>query len=84
NIFSLHQSFNISTANNLFKTLVVSGDAHIQLATCSLLTLTKLLVPMSPKFNNQFAYTKSDSGEGTSQNFDDNKNNELWNKSDLN
>lgn len=66
------------------------GRRSIAMGTCRsvvidsiLKTLTKLLVPMSPKFNNQFAYTKSDSGEGTSQNFDDNKNNELWNKSDL-
>ncbi|KAL5282756.1 BIRC6 family protein [Megaselia abdita] len=145
NIFSLHQSFNISTANILFKTMVVSGDAHIQLATCSLLvrmccfqswwgdflaeifcklfssqnnqifaqdrvfflltymgrrsiamgtcrsvvidsilkTLTKLLVPISPKFNNQYNYNQSNSGEGTSRNANIENNPELWNKSDL-
>ncbi|XP_055907013.1 baculoviral IAP repeat-containing protein 6 isoform X1 [Eupeodes corollae] len=37
NILPLHSLFSIDVANTLFNTLVVSGDAHIQLATCSLL-----------------------------------------------
>ncbi|KAL9897854.1 dual E2 ubiquitin-conjugating enzyme/E3 ubiquitin-protein ligase BIRC6-like isoform 3-T4 [Glossina fuscipes fuscipes] len=37
---SLHQYFTMEVANMLFDTLVVYGDAHIQLATCSLLVRT--------------------------------------------
>lgn len=46
-------------------------------------TLTKLLVPISPKFNNQYNYNQSNSGEGTSRNVNIDNNPELWNKSDL-
>ncbi|XP_037945587.1 baculoviral IAP repeat-containing protein 6-like isoform X2 [Teleopsis dalmanni] len=37
NILPVHQLFTIDVANMLFNSLVVYGDAHIQLATCSLL-----------------------------------------------
>ncbi|XP_054725362.1 baculoviral IAP repeat-containing protein 6 isoform X3 [Anastrepha obliqua] len=37
NILPVHQLFTMDVANMLFNSLVVYGDAHIQLATCSLL-----------------------------------------------
>ncbi|XP_062126380.1 baculoviral IAP repeat-containing protein 6 isoform X3 [Drosophila sulfurigaster albostrigata] len=37
NILPVHQRFNIVTAKTLFNSLVVYGDAQLQLATCSLL-----------------------------------------------
>lgn len=37
NVITLHKFFDAATCNTLFNTLVVSGDAHMQLATCSLL-----------------------------------------------
>lgn len=37
NILPVHQRFNVTTAKALFNSLVVYGDAQLQLATCSLL-----------------------------------------------
>ncbi|XP_067616443.1 baculoviral IAP repeat-containing protein 6 isoform X2 [Eurosta solidaginis] len=37
NILPVHQLFTMDVANTLFNSFVVYGDAHIQLATCSLL-----------------------------------------------
>lgn len=37
NVSSLHNFFDLKTCNLLFKTLVINGDSHVRLATCSLL-----------------------------------------------
>lgn len=37
NVTTLHTFFDLKTCNLLFKTLVIRGDSHIRLATCSLL-----------------------------------------------
>lgn len=37
NISMLHSFFNLNTCNLMFKTLVINGDSHVRLATCSLL-----------------------------------------------
>lgn len=37
NVSTLHNFFDLKTCNLMFKTLVINGDSHIRLATCSLL-----------------------------------------------
>lgn len=37
NVSTLHNYFDFNTCNLMFKTLVINGDSHIRLATCSLL-----------------------------------------------
>jgi baculoviral IAP repeat-containing protein 6 (apollon) len=37
NVSNLHNYFDFNTCNLMFKTLVINGDSHIRLATCSLL-----------------------------------------------
>jgi baculoviral IAP repeat-containing protein 6 len=37
NVSAMHSFFDLKTCNLLFKSLVVRGDSHLQLATCSLL-----------------------------------------------
>lgn len=37
NVSTLHNFFDLKTCNLIFKTLVINGDSHIRLATCSLL-----------------------------------------------
>lgn len=36
-VSTLHNFFDLNTCNLMFKTLVINGDSHIRLATCSLL-----------------------------------------------
>lgn len=37
NVSTIHNFFDLKTCNLMFKTLVINGDSHIRLATCSLL-----------------------------------------------
>lgn len=62
---------------------IAMGTSRSVVIDSILKTLTKLLVPISPRFNNQYNYNKSNSGEGTSRNMNIDNNPELWNKSDL-
>lgn len=57
-ISALHNFFDLNTCNLMFKTLVINGDSHIRIATCSML-VKMCSYSIKPWWGNFFADTFS-------------------------